>query len=125
MAVTTPSRAMVYQPDIKAPTVAVNQIDIDTKSNVHDVVTTVNYYKAPPDGSAPKPNIASRPETFQPDKTPFEITVHDIRGHEEEFKLDTQGWELFKHESAEKDFATDEEIERVYYPETIELIKNR
>lgn len=124
MATTTASQTITVQSEPKAPTVTANRVDDDTKSHIHDVVTTVNYYKAPPGGGEHKPNIAGRPETFQPDKTPFQITVHDIRGHEEEFTLDKQGWQLFNHTSAEKEFLTDEEIERVYYPETIELIKN-
>ncbi|KAJ0413458.1 amino acid permease-domain-containing protein [Aspergillus carlsbadensis] len=60
-------------------------------------------------------------------KLPIEtipVTIHDISGHELEYTLDGNGFQYYYHESVEKEFVDDEEIKRVYYPETEQLLKD-
>ncbi|KAF7319534.1 hypothetical protein HMN09_00292800 [Mycena chlorophos] len=51
-----------------------------------------------------------------------DVTIHDLRGQEAP-TLDTAGFQLFRSPAKHTTFANDEEIEREYYPESIELIK--
>ena len=89
----------------------------------HDVFTTFNYYKDPGDGSPPPPNIVNKPETYQQPAETRSAIVHDIRGTEDQYTLDKNGFQIYKHQSVEKDFVDDEHIKQVYYPETERLLK--
>lgn len=51
------------------------------------------------------------------------VTVHDIRGSEDQYTLDTTGFQVVKHVSQEKDFLDEERIKSIYYKETEELLK--
>ncbi|KAF4618688.1 hypothetical protein D9613_009931 [Agrocybe pediades] len=51
------------------------------------------------------------------------ITIENVRGKEDSVTLDTAGFQFFHAPSQYKTFANDEEIKKVYYPESIELIK--
>jgi hypothetical protein len=88
-----------------------------------DVVTTLNYYKDPPGGGPPHATYIDRPETYYREPLPQQVTVHDIRGTEDQYTLDTTGFQIVKHESAEKDFLDDEQIKAIYYPEVEQLLK--
>ena len=91
---------------------------------VHDVPTKLNYYKDPGDGSEPAPAYVGRPETYDRPYEPFDVVVEDIRGREDQFTLDKNGFQIYRHESKEKDFADDDQIKSVYYPETEQLLKD-
>ncbi|KAK0129188.1 hypothetical protein ONS95_001123 [Cadophora gregata] len=88
-----------------------------------DISADFNYYKDPPGGGPPEPTYVERPQTY--DRVPLikRLTVHDVRGREEQYTLDTTGFEFYKHVSVEKDFVDDEQIKSIYYPETEELLK--
>lgn len=90
----------------------------------HDVLADFNYYKDPGDGSLPSPSYIGKPETF--DNKPTEVKqklVHDIRGQEDKYSLDTTGFQVFKHASSEKDFQDDAQIKEQYYPEIEQILK--
>jgi len=93
------------------------------KAKPRDVQTTVNYHKDNEDGSPPHPSIVGKPETYDRPTLPKQVVVHDIRGSEDEYTLDGQGFQIYRHVSAEKDFVDEEQIKSVYYPETEELLK--
>lgn len=90
----------------------------------HHVQTTLNFFKENEDGSPPEPTYTSNPETYDRPTTPLETTIHDISGHELDYKLDSHGFQLYYHESQEKDFLDDEKIKAEYYPETEQLLKD-
>jgi hypothetical protein len=50
-------------------------------------------------------------------------TIHDLRPAASEFLLDDAGFQLLSHRSTVRDFWDEEEIKRVYYPESIEVLK--
>lgn len=91
---------------------------------VHDVPTQLNYYKDPGDGSEPAPSIIGKPETYERPFEPLDVVVQDIRGREDQFSLDKNGFQIFRHESQEKVFTDDDHIKSVYYPETEQLLKD-
>lgn len=91
----------------------------------HDVQTTLNYYK-PIGEEAPYQYVLDPPEGTPSNNIgaePHPAVIHDVRGKEDSVSLDTTGFTFVKHTSVEKDFVDDEQIEKVYYPEVIELLK--
>ncbi|KAG9793214.1 high affinity methionine permease, partial [Aureobasidium melanogenum] len=90
----------------------------------HHVQTKLNYYKDPGDGSRPAPNIAGKPETYDRPSEPLDVTVHDIRGEEDQYTLDKNGFQIYRHASVEKEFLDDEQIKAQYYPEVEQLLKD-
>ncbi len=50
-------------------------------------------------------------------------TIYDLRPAASEFLLEDVGFQLLSHKSAVKDFWDEDEIKRVYYPESIDLLK--
>jgi len=88
-----------------------------------DVTTTFNYYKENEDGSPPEPNYVNKPSTFERPSAVQQHVVHDVRGSEDKYTLDTTGFQFVKHESVEKDFVDEEQIKAQYYPEVEELLK--
>jgi hypothetical protein len=54
---------------------------------------------------------------------PRMMKIHDIRGTEDEYSLDKEGFQILRHSSAEKDFVDDDQVRRVYHAEIEELLK--
>jgi hypothetical protein len=54
---------------------------------------------------------------------PRDVRIEDARGHEDEFTLDRNGFQLVKARSSVSDFYSDEEVKRVYYPEVERLVQ--
>lgn len=90
----------------------------------HNVQTTLNYYKDPGDGRPPEPSYIGRPETYERPSETVEVVVNDIRGKEQDYTLDKNGFQIYKHASVEKDFVDDEDLKAVYYPEIEQLLKD-
>jgi hypothetical protein len=90
----------------------------------HDVETILNYHKPNEDGSPPHPTYVDRPETYERPVEPHKVTVRDVTGKEHEYTLDGNGFQFYRHTSAEKDFVDDEKIKAEYYPETVQLLKD-
>ncbi|KAI0119678.1 amino acid permease-domain-containing protein [Daldinia grandis] len=58
---------------------------------------------------------------------PFEsypVRITDVSGREDEFTLDKNGFQFYRHVAQEKDFLDDDHIKAVYYPETEQLLKD-
>src|SRR5271155_2716282 len=86
------------------------------------VQTDLNFYKALDDEKPYIYTYEHDPQTnFSQDTKP--AVIHDIRGHEDEFTLDKNGFQIYQHESAEKDFTDDEKIKTEYYREVEDLLK--
>jgi len=47
-----------------------------------------------------------------------------VRDNEDAYTLDGNGFQIYKHESQEKEFVDDEKLKREYYPETEQLLKD-
>ncbi|KAK7440398.1 hypothetical protein VKT23_017035 [Stygiomarasmius scandens] len=86
---------------------------------------TLLYFTLPPDGSHPYTHInevPGRPKTnWEAEK--HVVQIENIRGKEDTVSLDTAGFQFYKHPAKHTSFESDEEIEKEYYPESIELIK--
>lgn len=102
------------------------QLDIVSKEStaLQDVQTELHYFKANEDGSPPHPTYVDKPETYA---RPFEThpaTIHDVRGSEDKYTLDGNGFQIHSHTATEKDFLDDDQIKAVYYPEVEQLLKD-
>lgn len=51
------------------------------------------------------------------------LPIHNGRPLADQFSLDVEGFEFVHHDTKVKDFYDRDELERVYYPEMIELVK--
>ncbi|KAF9552783.1 hypothetical protein CPC08DRAFT_714305 [Agrocybe pediades] len=69
----------------------------------------------------PDPVTGGRKNNYQ--REDKQIFVENLRGKEDSVTLDTAGFQFFHAPAAHKTFANDEEIQREYYPESVELIK--
>ena len=64
---------------------------------------------------------------FKLEKKSVTVVIENVKGQEDSVSLDTTssttGFQFYKHISKLTTFDKDEEIRRVYFPESIELIK--
>lgn len=96
-----------------------SQAKPDEKHHVH---TRLNYYFDT--GKPPAPSIVGRPETYERPAHSLDVTVHDIRGEQDSYTLDKQGFQIYPHTSQEKDFLDDDKIKAEYYAEVEQLLKD-
>jgi hypothetical protein len=71
------------------------------------------YTYTPPEG-VPQTTVVNEPHT---------VTISDARPILAELSLDREGFSLVRHRSAVRDFYDEEEVKRVYYPESERLLK--
>lgn len=120
----------ITAPSATAPHLLSNDLEISAAQmtlkahEAHDVIADFNYYKDPGDGSPPAPTYVGRPETYERPSETRTMLVHDIRGEEDKYTLDTKGFQVHRHVSRETTFEDEEEIKRVYYPEIEEILKS-
>ncbi|KAI1293432.1 hypothetical protein F5Y03DRAFT_328858 [Xylaria venustula] len=89
-----------------------------------EVETVLNFFKDNEDGSPPEPNYVDRPQSYDRPVDSHTVKITNIAGHESEYTLDKQGFQIHRHVAQEKDFTDDEHIKAVYYPETEQLLKD-
>ncbi|KAK3395422.1 hypothetical protein B0T20DRAFT_359563 [Sordaria brevicollis] len=99
------------------------------KTNRHDIVTTINYYADPGDGSTPMPVYVGKDQvTNKRPMLPVTMSVTDVTGGEENFTLNKNGFQYLKHVSGfatrgEEAFTDEERIQKEYLAECEELLK--
>ncbi|KAF6825648.1 hypothetical protein CPLU01_10147 [Colletotrichum plurivorum] len=105
-------------------TADVNSAEKTTGCGRRDVVTSINYYDDPGDGTPPTPVIVGGLKVTNEKKmTPRTMTVTDVAGREGDFTLDSHGFQYLRHASVETDFTDEEQIKARYYPEAEQLYK--
>ncbi|KAK7179858.1 hypothetical protein DPSP01_004591 [Paraphaeosphaeria sporulosa] len=102
----------------------INKPTASSASRPQDVDTVLHYFRPNADGSPPHPTYVDKPETYHREPESHNVTVRDVRGKEDQFSLDKNGFQFYKHVSKEKDFLDDEKIKAEYYPETEQLLKD-
>lgn len=102
----------------------VEPLRVDKTSKKHNVATVLNYYADPGDGSPPAPTYVGRPETYNRPHVEQNVVINDISGDESKYTLDSHGFQIWNHQSREKEFLDDEKIKAEYYPETEQLLKD-
>lgn len=123
MASTLTQASAVPPHELSSPLSALSINEVSKPQEVHNVVADFHYYKDPGDGSLPPPSIVGKPETYHRVPETRSVTVHDIRGSEDQYNLDKNGFQIYRHQSVEKDFRDEEEIKKTYYAEVENLLK--
>jgi len=95
--------------------------------SVDVISTTLNYFTPPLDGSKPRIGLETDPATGLRKKNygtkEFKTQIENVRGKEDQYSLDKNGFRFFKIPTAITNFENDERIEKEYYPEQAEVIK--
>jgi len=98
---------------------------IATVQRPRDVQTHLNYFK--PNGPEPPYQYLMPPPPGVPihnlAEDTREIVVHDVRGTENDYTLDTHGFQWIKHTSNEAEFSDEQVITTEYYQEVEQLLK--
>ncbi|RDL38508.1 Uncharacterized protein BP5553_02848 [Venustampulla echinocandica] len=91
----------------------------------HDVATEFNYWDDPGDGNGPTPIFIGkgRISNLRP-HLPHSFVVSDVSGDEDQYTLDSHGFQYYGRESKEKEFDDEKRIEADYYPECEQLLKD-
>ncbi|PGH07114.1 hypothetical protein AJ80_08052 [Polytolypa hystricis UAMH7299] len=91
------------------------------------VEAVLTYFVPPADGAAPF-NYVEKPPPGKPPHNygtaDHNVTINDIRGHETEYSLDQDAFEVLQNipSAADPAFTDDENIQSVYYPEVEKVI---
>ena len=83
--------------------------------------TILNYYLDPEKGGHTSYQIGVS-DYYRRKFDSHPAQIHNIRGREDQFRLDTHGFQRFEHVSVENDFGDSEQVKRVVYPEIEQLI---
>lgn len=91
------------------------------------IFVKLNYFNPPPDGTVPYNHVDTPPQGWPQrnfDDAAVETQIHDIRGHESEYTLDKDAFQVILDmpDSEETDFVNDESIKAHYYPEVNDLL---
>jgi len=90
------------------------------------VSAELTFFSPPPDGSKPWTNVDADRSNGQQSNWSKEchvVEIENLRGKEDSVTLDTAGFQFFRRPSAHEAFTDDTEIEKEYYTESIELVK--
>lgn len=90
----------------------------------HDIDVTLGYYQPKADGTAPEVDDIAI-VLGRKDMDCREVVIHDIRGEEESYLLDSHGFQIIRHTSSVDDFKDDAKIQSTYYPEIEEILLKR
>lgn len=89
----------------------------------HDVATTLNYWDDPGDGSRPEPIVIGKGRiTNKRTHLSRQFVVSDVSGDEDQYTLDSHGFQYCRQTTEEKDFVDDAEIQKTYYPDCKKII---
>ena len=94
-----------------------------TSTKPQTVETILNYYLDPSEGGHTSYQIGVS-DYYRRKFEPHQAQINDIRGREDQFDLETHGFQHHNHTSAEKDFDSDEQVKKVVYPEVEQLLKD-
>ncbi|KAF6752878.1 hypothetical protein DFP72DRAFT_903862 [Ephemerocybe angulata] len=101
---------------------------VSAETNVPSTVTaTVNFAVPPLDGAPayisvnPHPVHGGRDLNYGTEK--HDVQIENVRGKEDQYNVDNVGFQFIKSPANHTSFANDEEVQKEYYPESIELIK--
>ncbi|CAF3910490.1 unnamed protein product [Rotaria sp. Silwood1] len=93
-----------------------------------DIIAELNFFSHTIDGSPPWTDVSHTlaVPTSNYAKTPARIIIHDLRGKENSFNLDTHAFEVHKYDGHIHDeFDNDSEAQRSYYEELAAFLKKR
>jgi hypothetical protein len=92
------------------------------------VKSTLNFFKDPEDGSKPHNYVEPQPPNVPQrnfGETVAEVELNDVRGRESDFNLDQDAFQVSQNIPSQmtyEDWADEEKVKSVYYPEVEKLL---
>ncbi|KAF2036108.1 hypothetical protein EK21DRAFT_96090 [Setomelanomma holmii] len=100
-------------------------VNNDNQNQKHHVATKLNYWDDPGDGSRPTPIFIGKGRiTNERPHAAHDFVMNDISGDEDQYSLDSSGFQYVRHKSRESDFIDEQAIETAYYDECKQLLRN-
>lgn len=91
----------------------------------HHVRTTLSYWKDPGNGAGPSPIVIGGGRiTNERPHCAHDFVVNDVSGEEDNYTLDSHGFQYVRHESSEREFTDDSPVREVYYEECERILQN-
>jgi hypothetical protein len=95
---------------------------------VGDITGEINFYSHTKDGSFPwmdsTPKLGWTASNFV--QIPTKLLIHDLRGKENHFHLDKNGFELMKYDgNINEEFDENSQAQQCYYEEIVNVLKSR
>lgn len=88
------------------------------------VRASIGYYQPKADGTAPDVDDLALVLGVK-DIDRREVLINDIRGREEQFRLEEYGFQIVQHDSSVHTFSDDDVIKSAYYAEVEDLLLKR
>lgn len=87
------------------------------------VTATINFVIPPTDGSPLvfDPSKGDNPRNFEQVAT--QVEIENVRGKEADYTVDKTGFQFFKRTPTVTDFTDEENIQKHYYPEIEQVLK--
>ncbi|TFK17398.1 hypothetical protein FA15DRAFT_605139 [Coprinopsis marcescibilis] len=96
--------------------------------DVASTVSNLTYFVPPADGTAAYQYVNADPVTGKAPnnytRNQYTVEVENVRGKEDQYKLDEAGFQFVQYPAKHKSFEDDEEIKTEYYAESVELLKS-
>ncbi|KAK0730962.1 hypothetical protein B0H67DRAFT_55877 [Lasiosphaeris hirsuta] len=90
----------------------------------HNLITAVNYYNGPNDGTLPTPvYVGCSQVTNERPMVSTVVTVTDVTGAEDSFTLTRHGFQFYTHKSTVAGFHDEDTLRVEYYPECERLLE--
>ena len=99
------------------------QTQTETLSQSGPVFTELNFFDAPKTGEKPHSYMYKHDPQRNYGDIAKVVPINDIRGHENEYSLDENGFQVVKFSPQEKEFRDEEKIKTGYYKEVEQLLK--
>ena len=93
---------------------------VDTTPN-STVKAKLSFFVPPVDGSKPTVYAADRSRNYT--DVEHEVDIENVRGKEDQYTLDSAGFQWLNAPAKHKSFQNEQEIKDEYYKESIELLK--
>lgn len=91
------------------------------------VTATLNFFKDPESGEKPHNYVEPKPGVPQRNfgETIADVQMNDVRGHESDFYLDKDAFQVFQNVQSQmsyKDWEDDDKVKNTYYPEVEKIL---
>jgi len=102
-------------------------VSMDLPDPPSSTIARLSYFVEPKSGERAFQHVNANPATGERERNftraDHDVFVKNLRGEEDSVTLDNAGFQFHRHSAKHTSFSNDAEIEKEYYPETIELLK--
>jgi hypothetical protein len=98
-----------------------------SSADISSTTASLAYTVPPANGVRAYQKINADPISGERDnnfsRTNHDVVIENVRGKEDQYTLDNSGFQYVRSPAKHTSFNNDEEIEKEYYPESIDLLK--